>query len=486
MTAAPPVQAVILAAGKGTRMKSGRVKVLHPVLGVPLLEHVVRTVEAVGAAPVAVVVGHQAEAVEAAFAGRGLTFVRQEPPQGTGHAVQVAREAFGAHTDRPLLVVNGDVPLLRPDTLRRLLATHRQRGAAATLLSVVLDDPAAYGRIVRDASGGVEAIVEAKDAEGEVRDIREINAGLYAFEVPALLEVLGRLRPQNAQGEYYLTDVVSLLRAAGRPVAAVVAEDAAEGLGVNSIAELATATRTLRMRRAEALMAAGVSIEDPESTHVGLDVVVEADAVLRPYTLLEGRTVVRSGAAVGPFARLVDTEVGEGAVILDHCLLRESVIGRGASVGPFAHLRPESRLGEKAKVGNFVELKKSVLGDGSKAPHLSYIGDATVGPAVNIGAGTITCNYDGTHKHPTRIEAGAFIGSDTTLVAPVTVGEGAYVAAGSAITEDVPAGALAVGRARQVIKPGWAAERGKGRAAKPSEGPAPRAAVPAAKAPRKD
>jgi bifunctional UDP-N-acetylglucosamine pyrophosphorylase/glucosamine-1-phosphate N-acetyltransferase len=399
--------------------------------------------------------------------------------------VQVARDVFAAYPERTLLVVNGDVPLLRPDTLRRLIATHRDQGAAATLLSVILDDPGAYGRVVRDAAGGVRAIVEAKDATGDIRGIREINAGLYVFEVPALLGVLGKLQPQNAQGEFYLTDLIALLRAAGQSVAAVAAEDPAEGLGVNSIAELAAATRTLRARRTEALMAAGVGIEDPDSTHVGLDVVVEADCVLRPYTFLEGRTVVRAGASVGPFVRLVDTEVGPGAEILDHCLLRECAVGAGAAVGPFAHIRPETRIGARAKVGNFVELKKTSLGDGSKAPHLSYLGDATVGPGVNIGAGTITCNYDGAHKHPTHIEAGAFIGSDTTLVAPLTIGEGAYIAAGSAITQDVPAGALALGRARQVVKPGWATELGKRRAAKRTEGP-PAAATVAAKAHQKD
>jgi bifunctional UDP-N-acetylglucosamine pyrophosphorylase/glucosamine-1-phosphate N-acetyltransferase len=485
VTQSSALQAVILAAGKGTRMKSGRAKVLHPVLGVPLLEHVLRTVGAAGASPVTVVVGHQAEAVEGTFTGRGLTFVRQEPPLGTGHAVQVARELFGAHPDRTLLVVNGDVPLLRAETLQRLVATHRQRGAAATLLSVVLDDAGAYGRVVRDGKGDVQAIVEAKDATGDVRDIREINAGLYAFEVGPLLEVLSRLKPQNAQGEYYLTDVVGLLREAGHVVAAVAADDPEEGMGVNSIGELATATRTLRARRAESLMAAGVGIEDPESTHVGLDVVVEADALLRPYTFLEGRTTVRAGATVGPFVHLVDAEIGEGAQILDHCLLRSCVVGKDASVGPFAHIRPDTHIGARAKVGNFVELKKTTLGDGSKAPHLSYIGDATVGPGVNIGAGTITCNYDGAHKYPTRIEAGAFIGSDTTLVAPITIGEGAYIGAGSAITEDVPAGALALGRARQVVKRGWATELGKRRAAKRAAEPAAPEPV-AAKATRKD
>ena len=456
---AKSVQALILAAGKGTRMKSARAKVLHPSLGAPMLEHVVRAVATAGAEPVTVVVGHQADLVEKAFAGRGLGFVRQEPPLGTGHAVQVARERFAAHPDRTLLVVNGDLPLLRPETLAALLDAHRRTGAAATLLTVELDEPGAYGRVLRDAQGGVRAIVEAKDATEDESRVREINAGLYAFEVPALLEVLGQLKPQNAQGEFYVTDVVGLLRAAGRPVGAVKAVDPGEALGVNTVAELAETSRLLRLRRNAEVMAAGASVEDPASTHIGLDAVVEADAVIRPYTFLEGRTVVRAGASVGPFARLVDAEIGARAQVLDHCLLRECVVGEEATVGPFAHVRPESRIGARAKVGNFVELKKTHLGDGSKAPHLSYIGDATVGPRVNIGAGTITCNYDGTHKHPTRIEAGAFIGSNSTLVAPVTVGEGAYVGAGSAVTEDVPAGALALGRARQVLKPGWASAR---------------------------
>ena len=477
---------MILAAGKGTRMKSGRAKVLHPVFGVPLLEHVLRAVEATGASPIAVVVGHQAEAVESAFAGRGLTFIRQDPQRGTGHATQSARKVFAAHPERTLLVLNGDLPLLRAETLARLAAEHARSRAAATLLSVILGDGAEYGRVLRDERGGVRAIVEARDATGAVRAVREINGGVYAFAVPPLVEALGALQPKNAQGEYYLTDVVGLLHAKGQPVAAMAADDPDEALGVNTMAELAEATRLLRGRRLDALMAAGVTVEDPETTYVGLDVTVEADAVLRPYTFLEGRSVVRAGAAVGPFVRLVDTEVGAGAQILDHCLLRESVVGPGAAVGPFAHLRPESRIGARAKVGNFVELKKSSLGEGSKAPHLSYIGDATVGPGVNIGAGTITCNYDGVHKHPTRIEAGAFIGSDTTLVAPVTVGEGAYVAAGSSITEDVPPGALALGRARQVVKPGWVAARGKGRAGQASGASATPAGPVAAKVARKD
>jgi bifunctional UDP-N-acetylglucosamine pyrophosphorylase/glucosamine-1-phosphate N-acetyltransferase len=461
-------QALVLAAGKGTRMKSARGKVLHPVLGVPILEHVLRAVARSGATGVTVVVGHQAEDVERTFSGRDFTFVRQEPPLGTGHAVQVAEAAIAARAEPTLLVVNGDLPLLRAETLHSLLHAHRASGDPATLLTLELDDPGAYGRVVRGPAGPVVRIVEAKDASPEEREIREINAGLYVFEVSALRAVLPRLRPQNAQGEYYLTDVIGLLAADGLRVGAVLAAAPEEALGVNSQAELAEAAAILRQRRARELMEEGVRIEDPASTEIGLDVQIAADATVRAFTILEGHTRLARGAVVGPFARLVDAEVGEDAQVLDHCVLRECVVGNGATVGPFAHLRPETRLGDKSKVGNFVELKKTTLGEGSKVPHLSYVGDATVGKKVNIGAGTITCNYDGTHKHPTHIGDGAFVGSDTTLVAPVTVGAGAYVGAGSAITEDVPPGALALGRARQVVKEGWAAGRAGRKAAQGS------------------
>ena len=458
---ASTLQALVLAAGKGTRTRSARAKVLLPVLGLPLVEHVLRALSAVGADPATLVVGHQGAEVEAAFTGRGFRFVRQDPPLGTGHAVMSARSVFAAHPDRTLLVLNGDLPLLRPETLSSLLEAHR-RGGEATLLSAVLADGGAYGRVVRDSSGQVARIVEAKDAAPGERALREINVGVYAFEVAPLLEGLDKLQARNAQGEYYLTDVIGLLASAGRAVRAVALDDPAEGLGVNTVAELADASWRLRERRLDALMAAGVLVEDPASTTVGLDVMVEADAVLRPFTLLEGRTVVRSGASVGPFTRIVDSTIGPGAQVLDHCLLRECVVEAGASVGPFTHVRPESRIGAGARVGNFVELKKTHLGDGAKAPHLSYLGDATIGAKANIGAGTITCNYDGVRKHATRIGESAFIGSDTTLVAPITIGEGAYIAAGSAITEDVPPHALAVGRARQVTKPGWAEKRRAG------------------------
>ena len=454
-----PAQAVVLAAGKGTRMRSPRPKVLQPLLGVPLLEYVLRAAEALKLSPITVVIGHGAEEVERAFAGRGLDFVRQAPLLGTGHALQVARERFAAQPDRTVIVLNGDVPLLRPETLASLLQDHRRARPAATLLTAMMDTPGEYGRVLRDAAGEVRAIVEAKDASEQQRTVAEINAGIYAFEIAPLLEVLAGLQKQNAQGEYYVTDLIGLLRSAGRTVRAVRATDPREAAGINTRAELATAAGVLRERRLNELLEAGVTIEDPATTHLGIDVRVEPEAVLRPFTVLEGRTVVRAGAMIGPFVRLLDTEIGPGAQVLDHCLLRQCVVEEGATIGPFAHIRPESRVGRRAKVGNFVELKKTTLGEASKAPHLSYIGDATVGPFVNVGAGTITCNYDGRAKHPTRIEAGAFVGSNTTLIAPVTVGEGAYVAGGSTITEDVPAGALALGRARQVVKPGWAQER---------------------------
>jgi bifunctional UDP-N-acetylglucosamine pyrophosphorylase/glucosamine-1-phosphate N-acetyltransferase len=406
-----------------------------------------------------VVVGHHGDAVEAAFAGRDLRFVRQHPPLGTGHAVQAAREQLAALPDRTVLVLNGDLPLLRAETLTALLRDHKQARPAATLLTMVLEEPGSYGRVLRDKAGEVRAIVEAADASEEERAVTEVNAGIYAFEVPALLEVLGGLQAHNAQGEYYLTDLVGLLRSAGRTVRALAAIEPAETHGVNTQGELAEVAALLRGRRVAELQSQGVAVEDPASTHVGLDVELEADAVIRPFTMLEGRTRVRAGAMVGPFARVADSEIGPGARILDHCLLRECVVEAGATVGPFAHIRPESRIGPNAKVGNFVELKKTELGGGSKAPHLSYLGDAVIGTNVNVGAGTISCNYDGAAKHPTRIEADAFIGSNSTLVAPVTVGHGAYVGAGSVITDDVPAGALALGRGRQVVKAGWAERR---------------------------
>ncbi len=456
-TTDPGVQAVVLAAGKGTRLRSLRPKVLHEAAGAPILEGPMRALEALGA-PITLVVGTQAEAVEAAFAGRAR-FVRQDPPLGTGHAVLVARDILREQPHRRVLVVNGDLPLLRAETIEALLEAHRLQGADATLLTAVLVDAGAYGRVQRDESGHVRRIIEAKDASAEQRALREINAGLYLFEPLPLFAALDALRPRNAQAEYYLPDVVAALVASGKTVAALPARESAEALGVNTLEELAQAHRALVSRRLRELMLAGVVIEDPATTTVTLDTRVEPGARIRPFSLLEGRTVVRAGAVVGPWARLENAAIGRGALVLDHCLLRDCVIEDGAQIGPFAHVRPESRVGAGARVGNFVELKKAALGAGAKTPHLSYIGDATIGDGANVGAGTITCNYDGVVKHRTTIGARAFVGSNSTLVAPVNVGDGAYVAAGSTITEDVPQDALALGRARQATKPGWARAR---------------------------
>jgi bifunctional UDP-N-acetylglucosamine pyrophosphorylase/glucosamine-1-phosphate N-acetyltransferase len=426
-----------------------------------MLEYVVRAVGEAQAAPVSVVVGHGGSEVAAAFSGQALSFLTQEPQNGTGHALMTAAGAVAAHPELPVLVVNGDLPLLRGETLLALVERHRASGAKASLLTTRPGDPGAYGRVVRDPAGRVLRIVEAKDASPEERALTEVNAGVYVFEAQPLEGALKKLQPNNAQKEYYLTDLVEILSREGSPVGAIELSDPDEVAGVNTLGELALASRVLRERRLQSLLESGVLIEDPETTHVGADCEVAPDATLRAYTFLEGRTRVARGAQVGPFVRLVSVEVGEGAQILDHCLLRESVVEAGASVGPFAHVRPESRIAQGAKVGNFVELKKTSLGRGSKAQHLSYLGDATIGAEVNIGAGTITCNYDGTHKHKTQIGDGAFVGSDSTLVAPVSVGAGAYVGAGSTITEDVPGDSLALGRARQVVKPGWAKARRK-------------------------
>jgi len=360
-----------------------------------------------------------------------------------------------------VFVLAGDVPLLRGETLGRLAARHRESGAAATLLSFRAPNPGAYGRVVRGGDGRVLKIVEARDANPDELSITEVNASIYIFGEEKLRGALTKLRPENAQGELYLTDCIGLLAAAGERIEAVVADDPAEASGVNTVVELAEIERVLYRRRAEDFLRRGVSIERPDTVLIGPDVRISAGATLRSFTILEGASSVGSGAAVGPFCRIENSDIAEGATILDSCLIRDSKVGAGASVGPFAHIRPESVVGANAKVGNFVELKKTVLGAGSKAPHLSYLGDAVIGERANLGAGTITCNYDGVKKSPTVIEDDAFVGSNAILVAPVKVGRGAYVAAGSVITKDVPEGALGVGRARQENKAGWASRRPK-------------------------
>jgi bifunctional UDP-N-acetylglucosamine pyrophosphorylase/glucosamine-1-phosphate N-acetyltransferase len=445
---------VILAAGKGTRMKSAEPKVLHRAAGFSLIDHVLRAADSLQPSTIVVVVGHMADRVKAALGKRlGLGFALQEPQRGTGHALlQVEPHLAGG--SGTVVLLSGDVPLLRPATLQALVKAHTARGAAATVLTARVDRPQGYGRIVRER-GQIAAIVEDKDATPAEREIDEINSGIYAFALEPLFTALKSIGARNAQGEYYLPDLVRIYREQGLAVGTVSLDDPREIMGVNSRRELADVTAILQSTRNEELMAAGVTIIDPATAWIGPDVIVGADTVIHPNVYIEGRTRIGSGCEIHAGVRIVDSTLDDGVVINNYCVILESRIDSGARVGPFAHIRPQSHIGEDAQVGNFVELKKTVLGRRSKANHLSYLGDATIGEQVNVGAGTITCNYDGTDKHPTVIEDGAFIGSDTQLVAPVRVGKGAYVAAGSSIVEDVPAGALGIARSKQVNKEGW-------------------------------
>ncbi len=454
------VHVVVLAAGKGTRLRSTVPKVLHSAAGLPLIAHILRTAESLRPQSVIVVVGHQAEQVTEAIPKRlGLAFATQEPQLGTGHAL-LQTEALLGDKRGTLLMLSGDVPLLRGETLARLLKTHREESAAATVLTAVVENPEGYGRIVRDASR-IAAIVEHKDASPAERAIREINSGVYAFDLEPLFRALRSIGSANAQGEYYLPDLVRIYRAQGLPVETVTLEDRDEIRGVNSRKELAEVSTILRARKNDELMAAGVTLVDPSTAYIDPDVTIGADTIVHPGVFLEGTTRIGSRCEIHSGARIVNSTVEDGAIINNFCVIFDSHVASGAQLGPFAHLRPQSHVSEDAKVGNFVELKKTVLGRGSKASHLAYLGDATIGEKVNIGAGTITCNYDGTTKHQTVIEDGAFIGSDSQLIAPVRIGRNAYVGAGSSITDDVPAESLAIARGKQVNKEGWVKSRGK-------------------------
>jgi bifunctional UDP-N-acetylglucosamine pyrophosphorylase/glucosamine-1-phosphate N-acetyltransferase len=457
----PDLHIVILAAGKGTRMKSSRPKVLHRVAGLPMIEYVLRASRRLAPRTRTLVVGHGADAVREALRGiEGLQFVTQEPQLGTGHALLQAepllRDAAGT-----VLLLSGDVPLLGGETLARFIEAHEASRAAATVMTAVVDRPRGYGRVVR-AGGRLDRIVEERDASPAERRIREINGGVYAFAVAPLFDALRTLPSANAQGEYYLPDLIGVYRRQGLGVEAVALERADEIRGINSRAELAEASRLVRQTKNEALMAAGVTIEDPATTYIEPDVSVGADTVIHPGVHLEGRTRVGGSCEIHAGVRIVDSILEDRVTVHNFCVLRGAHVRSGASVGPFAHLRPETELKEGSRVGNFVELKKTVLGAGSKASHLTYLGDTTVGDRVNVGAGTITCNYDGVRKNPTTIEDDAFIGSDVQLIAPVRVGRGAYVAAGSSITNDVPAGALGIARGLQRNIEGWVALK-KGR-----------------------
>ena len=447
--------AVVLAAGKGTRFRSERAKVLHEVAGRTLLRWVLEALRPLGLARTVVVVGHQGDdvAAEAAAAGLpGLVTVRQPEQRGTGHAVRCAVEAGALDDVDTVLVVPGDVPLLRSDDLRDVLAAHERSGDEVTLLTARLADPSGYGRVLRDAHQRVIGVVEHRDASDAQRRIDEICTSVYAFRRESLAAELGSLRTDNDQGEEYLTDVIAPLAERG---AGAVVGDAESVAGVNDRVQLAAAGAVLRRRILERLMLDGVTVVDPAATYVGADVSVGVDTVLLPATHLEGRTRVGRGAVVGPSSRLVDAVVADGATVQASVVI-EAEVGPDAVVGPFSYLRPGTRLGPRAKAGTFVEMKNTTVGAGSKVPHLSYMGDATIGEGANIGAGTITCNYDGRAKHPTVIGDGAFIGSDTMLIAPVVIGARAVTGAGSAITKDVPDDALAVERAEQRHVPGYA------------------------------
>ena len=455
------IHIAILAAGKGTRMKSALPKVLHPAAGLPLIEHVLRAAASLSPASVVVVVGHGADQLQEALGKRlGLTFAVQQPQLGTGHAL-LQTEPVLAGARGTLVLLSGDVPLLTAATLAALVRTHGERRAAATVLTAVVPSPDGYGRIVRDGGGRIAAIVEHKDASPAERTIREINSGVYAFDLGPLFAALRGVGSSNAQGEYYLPDLVRIYRESGLTVETVTVEDSREILGVNSRKELADVAAILRASKIDALMASGVTIVDPATTFIGPDVTIAPDTTIHPGVYLEGRTQIGARCDIHSGVRIVDSSIDDDVLIRNFCVIAESRISRGARIGPFAHIRPDSDVGEDAHVGNFVELKKTSLGRGSKASHLTYLGDATVGEKVNIGAGTITCNYDGVLKHPTVIEDGAFIGSDSQLIAPVRVGKGAYVGAGSSITEDVPSDSLAIARGKQVNKPGWVTKNKK-------------------------
>ena len=455
---------VILAAGQGTRMKSSLPKVLHRISDLALIDYVLRAADAVAPASTTVVVGHRADVVREHLRTRPrIEFALQEPQLGTAHALQTTEQVLAGRTGTVVLL-SGDVPLLSPNTLRRLVDTHRGANAAATVVTATVERPYGYGRIVR-TDGRIARIVEERDASPTERQIREINSGIYAFDLAPLFESLRGIASQNAQGEFYLTDLIAIYRRRGLSVETLLIENSQEIRGINSRTELAEVSGLLRQKKNEELMGAGVTLVDPATTYIDPDVEIGADTVIHPGVVLEGQTRIGAACEVRAHVRITDSTLGDRVTIDNFCVLVGARVADGAAIGPFAHLRPETVVGEKAKIGNFVELKKTTMGPGSKASHLSYLGDATIGAGVNVGAGTITCNYDGTRKHPTVIEDGAFIGSDSQLIAPVTIGKGAYVAAGSSITGDVPPGALGIGRGQQVNKEGWVARK-KGTPAK--------------------
>jgi bifunctional UDP-N-acetylglucosamine pyrophosphorylase/glucosamine-1-phosphate N-acetyltransferase len=465
------IHIVVLAAGKGTRMKSELPKVLHPISGLTLIERVLRTASALNPSTINVVIGHGADQLRKAvesFRVPGLSapvrFAVQEQQLGTGHALLQARPLLEGQQGTVVLL-SGDVPLLSARTLRALLETHHEAGAAATVVTANVQRPFGYGRIVRTA-GKISKIVEERDASDVQRKITEINSGIYAFALEPLFTALDSIGTANNQGEYYLPDLVAIYRKQRKPVATCLVERGDEIRGINSRTELAEVSSMVRQQKNEELMAAGVTLIDPATTYVDADVIVGPDTVIHPCVFLEGATRIGAACEIHAGARIVNSTLGDRVCVRNHTVVTDSTVESGAFLGPFAHVRPGSQVGEDAHIGNFVELKKTAMGKGAKANHLAYLGDATIGEKTNVGAGTITCNYDGEKKHQTVIGKGVFVGSNSTLVAPVTLADGSYIAAGSAVTTDVPAGSLAIGRARQENKDGWVAKRKELKAAK--------------------
>jgi len=464
--ASPRIAVAIMAAGKGTRLKSQHPKVLHEVGGKPLLAHVIAAATQIVPPPdVYAIIGHEADRVRETVAHTGVRFILQSPQRGTGHSLMVAREALAGYDH--VIVLSGDAPLITPRTISGLRDFHLAEKATMTLLSTDLPDPTGYGRILRKGprSAEVRAIVEEKAASPAQRKIREINSGFYAFAVAPLFAHIDELTTNNAHHEYYLTDMAAILRRSRERVVAYKTADANEVLGGNTRAELVAIDEQMRLAKCRQLMTDGVTVYYPATCVIDTDVEIGADTVIEPFVQILGNTRIGSSCRIRSYSVIKDSQIADGVTLRPGCVLDEARVGPGAVLGPYSHLRPGSEIGEGAHVGNFVETKKIRLGKGSKANHLTYLGDAEIGSGVNIGAGTITCNYDGVNKHKTVIEDGVFVGSDSTLVAPVRVGKGAYVAAASCITDDVPEDALALGRARQIVKEGWAREKRRSAAA---------------------
>lgn len=452
--------AVILAAGKGVRMCSSLPKVVHSVAGKPIIVHVAESIKKAGIDDIILVVGHGREKVQQVMADNKITvkYALQEQQLGTGHALMQARELI--NPESTLLVLAGDIPLLQPETIRDLITSHQQSKSTATILSAKLDNPYGYGRIIRNLDLSFARIVEEKDADSQEKLVTEVNSGIYCFQAGAAFDALSRIKAGNAQGEYYLTDILEILKNAHYKVDILVTDNSEEINGINDRIQLAQAARIMQKRKNLELMQKGVTIVDPESTFVDNNVEIGCDTIIFPFTILEGHTTIGQSCQIGPSTRISSSIIGDN-VIIESSRIKEAVIGNGCNIGPFAYLRPETVLENEVKIGDFVEVKKSVVGEKSKIPHLSYVGDALIGCGVNVGAGTITCNYDGQNKYQTIIEDQAFIGSNTNLVAPVKVGKQAVTGAGSTITRDVPLAALAVERAEQRIIKDWALRKKK-------------------------